>query len=247
MPVGKIFINKGKAKGVVARNHLYEADLVISGADYHHTETLMMDKYRNYTGKYWNKRVMAPSALLFYIAFNKKLKNISHHTLFFDADFDSHADKIFDNPGWPDRPLFYASFPSQTDLSMAPENRETAIILVPLASGLVDSEEKHRQYLDQIIERMEEQTNQSLREDILFYKTYSINDFEKDFNAYKGNAYGLSNILMQTAFLKPKVYNKKIKNLFYTGQLTVPGPGVPTTIISGKIAAEMAVDYFNKN
>lgn len=245
-PVERITIEGNKIKGVIINNQIHKADLVISGADYHHTESLIEEEYRNYSEKYWNSRVLAPSALLYYIGFNKKLDHVSHHTLFFDTAFDEHADKIYNDPDWPEKPLFYASFPTKTDSELAPEGHEAGIILIPVAAGLKDSEKMRAYYFQQIIERMERLTDQSLKDNVLFYKSYGLNDFVTDYNAYKGNAYGLSNILLQTAFLKPKVQNKKVKNLFYTGQLTVPGPGVPTTIISGKVVANMALDYLRK-
>lgn len=244
--VDEIVMDNNGAAGIKINNRLEKSDMVISSADYHHTESLLKKEYRNYTEKYWDNRVMAPSALLYYIGFDKKIENVSHHTLFFDASFDDHAVSIYDKPGWPEKPLFYASFPSKTDSLSAPEGKEAAIILVPAASGIKDTPEIREKYFRQIIGRMEKLTGQSLADDILFHQSYAASDFINDYNAYKGNAYGLSNILLQTAFLKPKVHNKKIKNLFYTGQLTVPGPGVPTTIISGKVAADMAISYLSK-
>lgn len=241
--VERIHVKDGKVTGVQVNGKHEKADVVVSGADYHHTESLLEWKYRNYSTYYWKSRVMAPSALLFYIGFDRELENVSHHTLFFDTDFDEHANKIYLRPGWPEKPLFYASFPTKTDKSIAPEGKDAAIILIPIAPGLDDTPEIRKQYFNQIIERMEKLTGQSLQKDILFYKTYAVNDFVKDYHAYKGNAYGLSNTLLQTAFLKPKIQNKKVRNLFYAGQLTVPGPGVPTTIISGKIAAGLAAAY----
>lgn len=235
------------AKGVVANEAFYPADFIVSGADYRHTELLMDAEYRNYKEKYWQKRVLAPSALLYYIGFEKKLAHVSHHTLFFDADFDQHAAQIYDTPRWPGKPLFYASFPTRTDARLGPEGKDSAVVLIPVAPGLPDAPELRRSYLDQVLTRMEYLTRQSLKEDVLFAESYGINDFARDYHAYKGNAYGLSNILLQTAFLKPKMHNKKIGNLVYTGQLTVPGPGVPSTIISGRIAAGQAMAYFRQH
>lgn len=245
-PIDKVITRNGRAKGVETNGEFFEADLIISGADYHHTESLLTDKERNYSERYWEKRVMAPSALLYYMGFDKNLKNMSHHTLFFDTDFNRHAEKIYDSPGWPDDPLFYASFPTKTDVSMGPQGKEAGVFLIPIASGIEDSQEIREHYYDRIIERMERLTSQSIRPDVLFSESYAVSNFTRDYNAYKGNAYGLSNILLQTAFLKPKVENRKIENLFYTGQLTVPGPGVPPAIISGKIAAGLAMSYFKK-
>lgn len=245
-PVEKINIENGLTTGVTVNGVFYPADLVISGADYQHTEKLIENKYRNYSQEYWKQRVFAPSALMYYVALDKKLANVSHHTLFFDSNFEIHASQIYDKAAWPDDPLFYASFPSITDTTVAPEGKEAAIFLIPIAPGLKDSEEIRIYYFNQIIERLERLTNQSVKESIIFYESFTTSDFVRDYNAYKGNAYGLSNILSQTAFLKPKMQNKKIKNLFYTGQLTVPGPGVPPAIISGKIVSELANSYIKK-
>ncbi|MCG8697953.1 MAG: phytoene desaturase family protein, partial [Bacteroidales bacterium] len=238
--VEKINIENKLATGVIVNGESFKYDAVITGADYHHSEYLIEEKYRNYNEKYWSKKTFAPSALLFYVGFDKKIKNIKHHTLFFDSDFDKHIDAIYNTPEWPEKPLFYTSFPSLTDSTAAPEGKEAGIFLIPLAPGLIDNDEIREKYFNQIIERMEKATGQEIRDSILFKKSFGISDFMKDYNAYKGNAYGLANTLSQTAFLKPKINNKKVKNLFYTGQLTVPGPGVPSTIISGKIAATVA-------
>lgn len=245
-PVKKIIVENNIVTAVLTNEKEFKTDLVISGADYHHTELLLDKKFRNYTEKYWQSRVFAPSSLLFYVGFDKKLSNIDHHTLFFDTDFKVHSATIYDKPAWPETPLFYASFPGKTDSSLCPEGKETGIFLIPIAPGLKDDDEKRDYYFNQIIERMEKITGQSISDSIIFKKSFAVKDFVLDYNAYKGNAYGLSNILLQTAFLKPKLQNKNVKNLLYTGQLTVPGPGVPTTIISGKIAATCALDYIDK-
>jgi phytoene desaturase len=228
-------------KNNISVNH--ECDFVISSADYHFSETLLEEKYRNYSEKYWQKKVFAPSALLFYVGFNKKLRNISHHTLFFDTSFEEHATTIYDTHTWPDNPLFYASFPSVTDPSMAPEGKECGIFLIPLSSGLKEDPTLREKYLRQIINRTEKLTGQELYSGIEVMHSYGVRDFVTDYHSYKGNAYGLSNILTQTAFLKPKMRNRKLPNLLYCGQLTVPGPGVPPTLISGTVAARLADKY----
>lgn len=246
-PVEKIDISQGKVTGVRVHKERIPARAVVSGADYQHTEQLMESVYRNYNEKYWQSRVMAPSALLYYIAFDKRLDRVSHHTLFFDTDFSVHARTIYDAPAWPETPLFYASFPSKTDASFAPPGKEAGVFLIPVASGLEDTPDLRRKYFDQIIERVESLTSQSLKKEVLFYESYASSDFVKDYHAYKGNAYGLANIRLQTAFLKPKIRNKAVKNLFYTGQLTVPGPGVPPAIISGKVVAHEAIKWLAGN
>ena len=244
--VTKIIVENDKVVGVQTDNTLFEADVVLSGADYHHTETLLDKPYRQYSESYWNKKVFAPSSLLFYVGFDKKIENVSHHTLFFDTDFDKHAVEIYDKPSWPKEPLFYGNFPSLTDSSFAPENKEAGFFLIPIAPGIEDTPEIRENYFNHIIERFENLTNQKVSEHILFKESYCIKDFVEDYNSYKGNAYGLANILTQTAFLRPKIKSKKVDNLFFTGQLTVPGPGVPPSLISGKIAASLIQKHFPK-
>lgn len=237
--VEKIVVENGIVKGVNVNGQFMEADVVVSGADYHHSETLLDVKYRMYSEKYWKNKTFAPSALLFYVGFSKKLKHVSHHTLFFDSNFDKHAVEIYDHPQWPEDPLFYGSFPSITDDSFAPIGQEAATFLIPIAHGITDIPEIREEYFLKIIDRLEKLTNQQVSDSIIFKESYCVNDFIQDYNSYKGNAYGLANTLTQTAFLRPKIKSKKVKNLFFTGQLTVPGPGVPPSIISGKIVAEM--------
>lgn len=233
----------GKITGFRSNGQTISCDILLSGADYHHTETLLDTKYRQYSEKYWNQKTFAPSSLLFYIGFNKKLKNVNHHTLFFDVDFDTHAKSIYDNPEWPEKPLFYASFPSITDDNSAPEGKEAGIFLIPLAPGLNDTKELRKVYFDKVIDRFEKLTSQNVRDSILFTESFCVNDFIKDYNSYKGNAYGMANTLLQTAFLRPKLKSKKVKNLYFTGQLTVPGPGVPPSLISGKLVSELINQY----
>lgn len=244
-PVDKIVIENGQAKSLISKGKSYNSDIIVSGADYHHTELLLDKSYRQYSEKFWMKKTFAPSSLLFYVGFDKKLKNVDHHTLFFDTDFDRHAEAIYDRPKWPDNPLFYASFPSITDAHAAPKGKEAGIFLIPLAPGLEDTEELRSVYFNKIIERFEDLTSQNVKNHIIFKTSFCINDFINDYNSYKGNAYGMANTLMQTAFLRPKLKSKKVKNLFFTGQLTVPGPGVPPSLISGKLVAELVIKHFS--
>jgi phytoene desaturase len=238
-PIDKIIVENSQTKGIISNRKTYLSDIVLSGADYHHTETLLDKSYRQYSEAYWNKKTFAPSSLLFYVGFDKKLKNVNHHTLFFDVDFDVHAEAIYDNPKWPENPLFYASFPSKTDINCAPEGQEAGIFLIPLAPGLEDTPELREIYFEKIMTRFETLTSQKIKNHIIFKESFCVNDFINDYNSYKGNAYGMANTLTQTAFLRPKLKSGKVKNLFFTGQLTVPGPGVPPSLISGKLVAEL--------
>lgn len=245
--VEKIEVKNGKVIGLTANDVIYPSPIVISGADYHHSELLLDANNRMYSKKYWGKKTFAPSSLLFYVGFNKKLENVLHHTLFFDTDFNVHSSEIYDQPQWPKEPLFYASFASKTDSLMAPINHEAGTFLIPIAPGLKDTPNIREKYFEMLVTRLEKLTNQNIREHILFHESFAINDFIKAYNSYKGNAYGLANTLLQTAFMRPKLKSKKVENLYFTGQLTVPGPGVPPAIISGKLVADLIIKKIKTN
>jgi phytoene desaturase len=213
-------------------------DAVVASADYHHVENaLLPPTERNYSEKYWEKKTLAPSSLIFYLGINKKVDRLLHHTLFFNGDLDLHIRQIYDTPRWPSEPAFYCCCPSKSDPSVAPAGHENLFLLMPLAPGLQDNEEIREKYFSAFINTLEQFTGEALLPHIVFKKSYCVNDFVQDYNSYKGNAYGLANTMSQTAVFKPKIKNLRLRNLFYAGQLTVPGPGVPPSIISGKIAA----------
>ena len=236
-PIKKIVKKDKTVFKVLSEKRSYESGIVIANADYEHVETNLLDtKYRNYSKKYWDKRTMSPSALLFYLGINKKI-NIPHHCLFFDTNFNKHVEAIYDDPKWPDNPLFYVSCTSKTDSDVAPSESEALFILIPVAPDLTDEPALRDKYLEQVLDRIERKTGESIRDNIVLSRSYAHKEFISDFNSFKGNAYGLANTLFQTAFLKPKIKNSRLSNLYYTGQLTVPGPGMPPALVSGKIVA----------
>ena len=243
----QILVEDSEAKTLVTNKGIYEADVIISGADYHFTENLLPKDHRSYSETYWNKRVMAPSCLLYFVGLNKKLKNVVHHSLFFDVPFEQHAKEIYDDPKWPEEPLFYVSINSVTDAAAAPEGCDNMVLLIPIASGLQGDDEIIREkYFRKIIKRMEKHTGQQILDSIVYKKTFSVSDFVSEYNSFKGNAYGLANTLLQTALFKPSCKSKKVKNLFYTGQLTVPGPGVPPCLISGEVVANEVIKEYDR-
>ena len=247
-PVTGIETNNNSVSLLTTSKRSESYDGVIAAADYHHIEnTLLKNSNRNYDEKYWDSRVMAPSCLIFYLGVNKKILNLKHHTLFFDEDLKQHAIEIYKDAKWPSKPLFYVCCPSKTDVNVAPEGHENLFILMPIAPNLTDNEELREKYFELIMDRLENYVGEEIRLHIDYKKGYCVNDFKMDYNSFKGNAYGLANTLMQTANLKPSIKNKKIDNLFYAGQLTVPGPGVPPSIISGNVAAKQLIKYFNNN
>jgi len=245
--VKKLSYLNGEVSHVITTKKTYDADYVICSGDYHHFDQNILDeKFRNYSESYWDKRVLAPSSLLFYIGLDKKLKNVLHHCLFFDKDFEKHAEEIYSTPRWPSEPLFYASFTSKSDDTVAPKGHENMFLLMPTAPDLEDNKIIRERYFDLIISRLEKLTKQKIKDHIVYKKSYAIKDFKKDYHSFKGNAYGLANTLFQTAILKPSLRNKKLKNLFFCGQLTVPGPGVPPSLISGNVVASEVLKRINK-
>lgn len=245
--VKQIVVENGIARKVITKTGEYESDIVVGGADYHHIETILLDKaYRNYSENYWQSRTMAPSSLLFYLGVNRKVDKLIHHNLFFDEDFNQHAKEIYTNPQWPSKPLFYVSAPSKTDASVAPEGAENLFILIPIAPDLEDKEEVREKYYEMVMSRLEKYVGHAIKDHVIYKRSFAVSDFKKEYHSFRGNAYGLANTLMQTAFLKPSLKNKKVRNLFYTGQLTVPGPGVPPSLISGQVVANQIIKEFGK-
>lgn len=236
-------MNNSDIRGVQTQDKLYKADMVVSTADYHFTEQLLPLQYQNYNAQYWERRVMSPSCLLYYIGINKKIPKLKHHNLFFENAFDAHAAAIYVDKKYPDNPLYYVCCPSKTDSTVAPEGMENLFLLIPVAAGLEDSAAIRKKYFDEIIQRLEVYCETDLKDNIVSYTDYALDDFSKDYNAFKGNAYGLANTLRQTAVLKPRIKNKYIDNLYYAGQLTVPGPGVPPSIMSGQIVADYIASH----
>jgi len=237
--VQEITAKDAKVHSIIVDGTAHTFDGIISGADYHHTEQkLLPAEFRKYKENYWDSRKLAPSSLIFYLGINRKVKGLEHHNLFFDEELNAHGKEIYDNPQWPKKPLFYLCVPSITDASVAPLGKENIFVLIPIAPDLEDNEETRQRYLEIVLNRLEEQTGEKLHDDIEYSRSFCVRDFKEEYNSYKGNAYGLANTLMQTANLKPTI-KSQLKQLYYCGQMTVPGPGVPPALISGKIAANL--------
>lgn len=244
--VQKIRTSNGKAIGLNTSAGDFEFDHIISGADYEFTEQVLLpQEYRRYDSAYWNKRKLAPSSLICYLGISEKIEGLEHHNLFFDEDLNAHGRSIYSDPKWPEKPLFYACAPSKTDPKVAPAGMENLFLLMPIATSIEDSDSKREEYIDLMLTRMEEKLGVSIKNKIVYKRSFCINDFKTEYNSFKGNAYGLANTLRQTANLKPKM-KSKLKNLIFCGQLTVPGPGVPPALISGKIAANQILKDYEK-
>lgn len=230
---------KNRIAAVVCGDERYPADLVVNSADYHHAETdLLTREYRRYSPAYWRTRVVAPSMFIIYMGINRRLENMEHHNLYFAEDWDRHFDQIFKKPEWPSNPCFYLSCNSKTDTTSAPPGGENVFILVPVAPGLDDNDSQREVYAEEVLRHIEKVTGEDLHSDVAVRRIYSHRDFTADYNAYKGTALGLSHTLFQTAVFRPAHQSAKLRNLFYTGQFTHPGVGVPMTLISGQVVAE---------
>jgi phytoene desaturase len=243
-PVDRVETSSGKISAVYSGERKYSADVFVNAADYHHFEQeILPPQHRKYDETYWDKRVMAPSSLIFYLGINKRVHGLQHHNLFFDASFEQFGKEIYDTPQWPTDPLFYVCCPSLTDASVAPEGMENVFVLIPIAPDLQDDDATRERYFNLILNKLELYTGQKLQDHVIYKKSFAIKDFKERYNGYKGNAYGLANTLMQTAIFKPSIRNPHLSNLYNTGQLSVPGPGVPPSLISGQVvAAEVLKD-----
>ncbi len=247
-PVENLGIANGRIQTLETKGDSKDVEAVIGTADYHHVEQkLLPESYRNYQAKSWEKKTFSPSCLLFYLGVNKRVDKLLHHNLFFDGSYEDHARSIYQDKEWPTHPLFYVCCPSKTDPDVAPAGKENLFLLVPIASGLNDEEAVREAFFNSLMDRLERYTETDIRGHLILKKSYCVSDFERDYNAYKGHAYGLANTLRQTANLKPKMKNKKLKNLYYAGHTTVPGPGVPPSIISGEVAADQLSRSLNRD
>lgn len=241
--VDSIAVDRGRATGVRTQTDVFRGDAVLAAADYHHVERdLLSPAYRQYSESYWESRTMSPSSLLYYLGVEGDLGDLEHHTLFFDEDLDRHMDEVYGTPRWPQKPLFYACAPSVTDPSVTPEGHSNLFLLIPLAPGLPDSDAAREKTFQQVMQRLEAHIDRPLRQRIVLKRSYAMRDFEDDYSAYKGNAYGMANTLRQTGPLKPKLKSEKLAGLYFAGQLTVPGPGMPPSLVSGELSAGVLMD-----
>ncbi len=238
-PVRRIVVENGRAVAVEADGSSFDADLVLANADYPHVETtLLEERYRSYPAKYWKKRVMAPTMFIVYLGLNRKIPELVHHNLYFDPEWNNHFSAIFDKPAWPETFSYYVSSASYDDPGVAPEGHENVFFLLPVASGLDDTDEIRSHYYERLIDHLEGLIGTTIRESIVISRIFSHRDFAADYNAYQGSALGIAHTLGQTAVFRPSQRSRKVKNLFYSGQYTHPGVGVPMTFIASKIIAE---------
>lgn len=240
--VRKIIFENRRARGVETSEGTIEADAVLSSADYHHTDTELLDvRHRNYSSAYWNSRVMGPSSFLLYLGLNKTLPGLVHHSFYLADKWEEHFDTIFHTKTWPDNPCYYLCCPSKTDPSAAPEGKETLFVLVPLAPGLDDTDELRRKFSDKIIRHIEGVIGTSIRDAVETSYIYSHRDFSGINNLYQGTALGLAHTLPQTAFLRPSHKSRRAKNLYFSGHYTQPGIGMPMVLIGAHLVSALII------
>lgn len=236
-----ILTRQGRVTGIQTGEGSLDADAVLAATDYHHAEQdLLKDpRDRQYTPRWWGRRKMSPSSLLFYLGVRGKLGDLPHHTLFFDEDLDRHMEEVYRAPAWPSAPLFYVSNPSVTDPSLAPSGHSNVFLLIPLAPGLDDTPEARARTYDLVMTRLESQIGASVRDRVVVKRSYAMADFVSDYSAFQGNAYGMANTLGQTGPFRPRLRSNRVRGLYFAGQLSVPGPGMPPSLISGELSAKL--------
>ncbi len=237
--VKNIIVENDIAKGVLLENgETLFADIVVSNADVEHTDRKLLPKaYQTKSDKYWESRVLAPSAFILYLGVKGNLPQMEHHNLLFTKNWEEGFGQIFKKPEWPHDPSLYVCMPSKTDKTVAPEGHENLFVLVPIASGLEYTEDFAAEYAEKVLSEIEQYYNISdLKERIVVQHMYSVKDFIADYNAFKGTALGLAHTLSQTAIFRPNNIHKKIKNMYYVGAGTNPGIGMPICLISAELA-----------
>lgn len=237
--IDQIIVDKWVATWIRMWEKVMPYDAVISNADYHWTETQMLEKkWQTYPEKYWEKKVMAPSGFILYLWVKGKVNNLEHHTLLFNYDWKKSFGQIFDKGEAPDDPSLYVCCPSKTDPTVAPKWDENLFVLVPFPPGIEMSTEQKQAYRDKVIDLIEETIGETFADRIIHERLFMNDEFTARYHAYKGTALGLAHTMTQTALMRPNTKSKKVKKLYYTGWYTNPWIGMPMCLISGKLATD---------
>ncbi|HEU4914207.1 MAG TPA: phytoene desaturase family protein, partial [Candidatus Saccharimonadales bacterium] len=241
--VTNIVLEGERASGVIAGGKHWPADVVVSNADLHHTESeLTSPKYRDHTERYWQKRRTSPSALLLYLGVNRRYDNLLHHTLLFSDDWRHNFEQIFDEHTLPDNPSLYICAPSRTDPGIAPKGHECIFVLVPLPAGISVTRQALDAYTSMTLEMLETKAGLTgLRGHVTFKKVFAPDDFARAYNNFRGSGLGLAHNLMQTAVFRPSNKSRKAKNVYYVGADVHPGIGMPSVLISAELTCRRIV------
>jgi phytoene desaturase len=231
---------KNKIIAVKTKKKEYPVDLVVFAGDYHFNETkLLPKKLQTYNKSFWKKKTLSPSAFIIYLGITKKIKKAVHHNLYFNQSWEDHFRTVYKKKKWPENPSYYVHIPTKTDSGMAPKECETLMFLVPVAPGLEDNNDLRERFSKKVIKHFEGLIGDNITESIKVKKIFAHRDFIEQYNAYQGSAFGLAHTLLQTAVFRPKNKSKKVANLYYAGQYTNPGVGVPPCLISAQITANL--------
>ncbi|MBD3408367.1 MAG: phytoene desaturase [Candidatus Lokiarchaeota archaeon] len=238
--VANLEILDNKVRQIFTNNGTIEADLVVVNADYPHVEiNYLPDDFQTYDKGYWEKKTIAPSAYVMYVGLDKTIDTLTHHNVILDHDWVEHFEQIFEDPQWPEKPAYYLCCTSKSDDSVAPPGHENIFVTVPISPGIEDTPEIRESYFDKMIEHMEKVLKTDIRDAIKVKRIFTLDDFSQDYNAYRGTAVGLTHSFWQSAFFRPSHKSKKVDNLYYVGQYTHPGIGVPMALISAEIVADL--------
>ncbi len=256
----RIVVEAGAATGVEystgGKTTFADADIVVSAADLHHTETtLLRPEQQTYPEHYWQKKLAGPSALLLYLGVKGALPELEHHTLLFTREWQKGFDAIFgENPTVPDPASLYVCKPSGVDPDVAPEGFENLFVLVPIpadptigrgavggagaggAGGDGGGDPRVEALADRVIQQIADWTGiTDLASRITVRRTVAPGDFEHDLNSWKGTALGPAHTLKQSAFFRAGNVSKKVRGLYYVGGSTIPGIGLPMCLISAEL------------
>lgn len=245
--VRAIIVKNGRATAVeLVNNSKIECDLIINSSDYAHSDqNIVPTKYREYSKKYWQTRTYTVSTLLLYLGLDSKIPQLSHHTFYFQNDWNEHLNQTFIKKELPKNPCYYICTPSKSDPTVAPKGMENLFVLIPI--GVDNPDASHKKYVDHVISHIEKTLKTPLKKHILVKKVYAQKDFALDYNAYKGNAFGIAHTLDQSIFLRPRMRSKKITNLWFTGHYTQPGVGMPMAVISAQLVHQLITKAIKNN
>jgi phytoene desaturase len=239
-PVREIVVEQGKAVGARIGDKLLPADIVISGADRHFTETKLLEQeLRDHSERYWKTRVSSPSAVLVYLGVDRQYDSLRHHNLLFSNHWRENFAQIFDKPSLPKDPSLYVCAPSKSDRSVAPKGHENLFVLVPTGTGLKPSKKQLDKFVEVVLKVLETEMGlKNLRSHITYKNVFALDDFETTFNTFRGSGLGLAHTFYQTAFFRPHNKSRKVRDLYFVGADTHPGIGMPTTLISAQLVYE---------
>lgn len=235
--VTEITVSNGKATGLTLQDHdEIVADIIISDADLHFTETQLLPKeHQSYPDSYWKSKEASPSALLLYLGIEGTIPEFQHHNLLFVDDWKTNFADIYDNKKAPEKASIYICKPSETDASVAPKGQENIFVLVPLPADVAMDEETISLLRNRYIKQIETMTGVKLNDRIISETRFGPDDFKTQYYSWQSSMLGQSHKLRQSAFFRTPNTSKKLDNLYYVGANTMPGIGLPMCLIGAEL------------